>query len=78
MDVSVIVPVYQVELYIEECLRSVMRQAYDGEMECLVITDTESTDQKNHHQSSTFRRVDEEHPARPLRYKSRWDYTGMR
>lgn len=48
------------------------------EMECLVITDTESTDQKNHHQSSTFRRVDEEHPARPLRYKSRWDYTGMR
>ena len=34
-----IVPVYQVELYIEECLRSVMRQAYDGEMECLVIDD---------------------------------------
>ena len=39
MDVSVIVPVYQVELYIDECLRSVMRQAYDGEMECLVIDD---------------------------------------
>ena len=35
------------------------------EMKCLVIRDTESTGQ-----SSTFRRVDEEHPARPLRWRS--------
>ena len=40
------------------------------EMKCLVITDTEGTGQKDLHQSSTFRRVDEEHPARPLRWWS--------
>ena len=40
------------------------------EMKCLVITDTEGTGRKNLHQSSTFRRVDEEHPARPLRWWS--------
>jgi len=48
------------------------------ETECLVITDAEGVDHKNHHQSSTFRRVDKEHPARPLRWKCEWDYTGMR
>lgn len=40
------------------------------EMKCLVITDTEGTGQRDLHQSSTFRRVDEEHPARPLRWWS--------
>ena len=39
------------------------------EMKCLVITDTEGTGRKDLHQSSTFRKVDEAHPARPLR---RW------
>ena len=48
------------------------------EMKCLVITDTEGTGQRDLHQSSTFRKVDEEHPARPLQYNSRWDYTGMK
>ena len=40
------------------------------EMKCLVITDTEGTGWKDLHQSSTFRKVDEEHPARPLRWWS--------
>ena len=40
------------------------------EMKCLVITDTEGTGQRDLHQSSTFRKVDEEHPARPLRWWS--------
>ena len=40
------------------------------EMKCLVITDTEGTGQSDLHQSSTFRKVDEEHPARPLRWWS--------
>ena len=48
------------------------------EMKCLVITDTEGTGHRDLHQSSTFRKVDEEHPARPLQYNSRWDYTGMK
>lgn len=39
MHVSIIIPVYQVAPYIEGCLRSVMRQTYQGEMECLVVDD---------------------------------------
>lgn len=48
------------------------------EMKCLVITDTEGTGQRDLHQSSTFRKVDEEHPARPLRWWSEGDYEGRR
>ena len=47
---------------------SILNKGY--EMKCLVITDTEGTGRKDLHQSSTFRRVDEEHPARPLRWWS--------
>ena len=39
MDVSIIIPVYQVEPYIEACLRSVMRQTFTGELECILIDD---------------------------------------
>ena len=48
------------------------------EMKCLVITDSEGTGQSDLHQSSTFRKVDEEHPARPLRWWSEGDYEGRR
>lgn len=48
------------------------------EMKCLVITDTEGIGRKDLHQSSTFRKVDEEHPARPLRWWSEGDYEGRR
>lgn len=48
------------------------------EMKCLVITDTEGTGHRDLHQSSTFRKVDEEHPARPLRWWSEGDYEGRR
>ena len=48
------------------------------EMKCLVITDTKGTGQSDLHQSSTFRKVDEEHPARPLRWWSEGDYEGRR
>jgi glycosyltransferase involved in cell wall biosynthesis len=37
--VSIIVPIYNVELYIEECLQSVMRQTYRGSIECILIDD---------------------------------------
>ena len=47
---------------------SILNKGY--ELKCLVITDTEGTGRKDLHQSSTFRRVDEEHPARPLRWWS--------
>lgn len=39
LKVSIIIPVYNVEQYISNCLRSVMRQTYQGAMECLIIDD---------------------------------------
>ena len=39
IDVSIIVPVYNVAPYIADCLRSVMQQTYMGNMECLIIDD---------------------------------------
>lgn len=41
--VSIVIPVYNVEPYIAECLQSVMRQTYQGEIECIVVDDC-STD----------------------------------
>lgn len=38
-SVSIIVPVYNVEPYVEDCIRSVMRQTYTGPMECIVVDD---------------------------------------
>lgn len=37
--ISVIVPVYNVELYIGECFASIAAQTYKGEMECLFVDD---------------------------------------
>ena len=37
--VSIVIPVYNVEPYIEECLQSVMRQSYSGEIECILVDD---------------------------------------
>ena len=39
MDVSIIVPVYNVAPYIEASLQSVIRQTYNGEMECILVDD---------------------------------------
>lgn len=44
MNVSIIVPVYQVAPYIEACLKSVMQQTYRGSMECLLIDDCGTDD----------------------------------
>ena len=38
-SISIIVPVYNVEPYVEECIHSVMRQTYTGPMECIVVDD---------------------------------------
>ena len=38
-SISIIVPVYNVEPYVEDCIRSVMRQTYDGPIECTVVDD---------------------------------------
>lgn len=39
MKVSIIVPVYNVSPYIQDCLKSVMRQTYRGSIECILIDD---------------------------------------
>lgn len=39
MSVSIIIPVYNVAPYITDCIQSVMRQTYKGELECLVVDD---------------------------------------
>ena len=44
MTVSIIIPIYNVALYIEDCLKSVMRQTYQGEMECLLVDDCGTDD----------------------------------
>lgn len=38
-SVSIIIPVYNVEAYVEDCIRSVMRQTYTGSMECILVDD---------------------------------------
>ena len=44
MMVSIIIPVYNVAPYIEDCLQSVMRQTYQGDMECLLVDDCGTDD----------------------------------
>ena len=38
-SISIVVPVYNVEPYIEDCLRSVAVQTYQGEVECVLVDD---------------------------------------
>lgn len=37
--VSIIIPVYNVAPYVEDCLKSVIRQTYDGKIECIIVDD---------------------------------------
>lgn len=37
--ISIIIPIYNVEEYITECLQSVMRQTYKGAIECILVDD---------------------------------------
>lgn len=39
MKISIIVPVYNVELYIKECFESIVAQTYKGEIECIFVDD---------------------------------------
>lgn len=39
MGISIVIPVYNVEAYIADCLQSVMRQTYTGPLECVLVDD---------------------------------------
>ena len=43
-SISIIVPVYNVGAYVEDCIRSVMRQTYTGAMECIIVDDCGTDD----------------------------------
>lgn len=38
-SISIIIPLYKVEDYIEDCLHSIMMQDYEGKIECILIDD---------------------------------------
>ena len=39
VSISIVIPVYNVEKYIGECLQSVIRQTYTGPLECVLVDD---------------------------------------
>lgn len=39
MKISIIVPVYNVENYVERCVNSVISQTYSGQIECIIVDD---------------------------------------
>ncbi len=39
MKITIVIPVYNVEAYIEDCLKSVAAQTYNGDIECIVVDD---------------------------------------
>ena len=36
IELTIIIPVYNVEKYIEKCIQSVINQTYDGGIECII------------------------------------------
>lgn len=44
INVSIVIPVYNSALYIEDCLRSVMLQTYTGCIECIIVDDCGTDD----------------------------------
>lgn len=47
MNVTIVIPVFNVAPYIGDCLRSVMRQTYMGSIECLLVDDCGTDDSIN-------------------------------
>ena len=39
MNISVIIPVYNVEKFVERCVRSIMNQTYTEGVECIIVND---------------------------------------
>ena len=39
MNISIIIPVYKVEKYIERCLHSIINQTFTNGVECIIVND---------------------------------------
>ena len=44
MKISIVIPVYNVAPYIEDCLQSVMNQTWQGDLECILVDDCGTDD----------------------------------
>lgn len=44
MLVSIIIPIYNVALYVEQCLQSVANQSYNSDLECILVDDCGTDD----------------------------------
>lgn len=47
ISISIIIPIYNVELFIARCLSSIDSQDYQGYMECIVVDDCSTDDSLN-------------------------------
>lgn len=69
MTISIIIPIYNVAPYIEQCLRSVFAQTYQDEVECLLVDDCGADESmeiaeqliRDYHGAITFRILHHEH-----------------
>ena len=41
-SISIIIPIYNVEPYVEKCIKSVISQTYNGTIECIMVDDCSS------------------------------------
>ncbi|MFR5960350.1 MAG: glycosyltransferase family 2 protein [Bacteroides stercoris] len=39
MNISVIIPIYNVEKFVERCILSIINQTYTKEVECIIVND---------------------------------------
>ena len=44
--ISVIIPIYNVERYVERCIRSIMNQTYTDGVECIIVNDCTQDNRK--------------------------------
>ncbi len=69
MKISIVIPVYNVAPYVEDCIRSVMRQNWQGSLECIFVDDRGNDDSmeivrrttEDYHGPIDFRIVSHDH-----------------